>query len=70
MASSGRLKPGETGKISVTVNLVGKSGSLTKTVHVYTNDPASPVTNLSVRVNVRKGAVKGQATEQRPLSGP
>ena len=62
MASSSRLKPGEKGKISVTVGLGGRLGNLTKTVHVYTNDPQKPVMNLSVRVAVRKGA----AVKKRP----
>ncbi len=55
MASSGRLKPGEKGKISVAVNIKGRAGSLIKTVHVYTNDPRNRVINLSVRVDVRQG---------------
>jgi Protein of unknown function (DUF1573) len=58
MASSGRLKPGGKGKISVAVNIKGRSGSLTKTVHVYTNDPGKPVLDLSVRVDVRQGTAE------------
>ncbi|MEJ2695357.1 MAG: DUF1573 domain-containing protein [Candidatus Sulfobium sp.] len=66
MASSGRLKPGETGKIRVAVDLRGRSGSLTKTVHVYTNDPRKPATDLSVKMEVRREtAVKKRAVRGR-----
>jgi hypothetical protein len=60
MASSSHLKPGEKGRISLTVNLKGRSGSLTKTVHVYTNDPRKPVIDLSVKMEVRRGAAEKQ----------
>lgn len=56
MASSSRLKPGESGRIRVTVDLRGKTGNLMKTVHVYTNDPGKPVVNLSVMAKVVQGA--------------
>jgi hypothetical protein len=54
MASSGRLKPQEKGKISVSVDVRGKSGNLIKTVKVYTNDPNKAVTTLSVKMSVQK----------------
>jgi Protein of unknown function (DUF1573) len=56
MVSSDRLTPGEKGKVSVTVNLKGRSGSLTKIVYIYTNDPRNPVTKLSVRADVKQRA--------------
>jgi Protein of unknown function (DUF1573) len=66
MASSSHLKPGEKGKISVTVNLRGRSGNLIKTVHVYTNDPRKPVIDLSVKMDVKRGpAAKKRAAEQK-----
>ena len=53
MASSSRLKPQEKGKISVRVDIEGKTGNINKTIQVYTNDPANPVTNLSVKMQVK-----------------
>lgn len=58
MASSGRLKPQERGKISVSVDVRGKSGNLTKTVQVYTNDPNKAVTTLSVKMFVKNPGAK------------
>ena len=55
MASSSRLEPQEKGKISVKVDIKGKAGNIHKTVQVYTNDPANPVTNLSVKLQVKDG---------------
>ncbi len=56
MASSGRLKPGEKGKIKVTVNTKGKSGLLSKNVTVRTNDPEKPVTTLTLKMVVESAA--------------
>jgi hypothetical protein len=47
MASSSRLEPGEKGKISVHIDVKGKSGNIQKSVQVHTNDPAQPVTVLT-----------------------
>jgi hypothetical protein len=58
MASSGRLKPGEKGKVSVSVNTRGKTGRLNKTVRVYSNDPKQPVTTLSVMMSVKNPHLK------------
>jgi len=58
MASSSRLKPQEKGKISVSVDIHGKTGYIYKTVQVYTNDPANPVTNLSVKMQVKGGSLQ------------
>ena len=52
MASSGRLEPGEEGKIGVRVDIKGKTGTLKKTVQVYTNDPQNPVIVLNVSLVV------------------
>ena len=57
MASSGRLKPREKGKISVSVDIRGRSGNLTKTVQVHTNDPKKAVTVLSVTMFVKNSGV-------------
>jgi hypothetical protein len=53
VASSGHLKPQEEGKINVAVDVKGKSGSLSKTVQVYTNDPDKPVTTLTLKMVVK-----------------
>jgi hypothetical protein len=52
MASSSRLKPGEKGDIDATVDITGKRGKIAKTIKVYTNDPATPVTVLSLKMDV------------------
>ncbi|MBI5639825.1 MAG: c-type cytochrome [Nitrospirae bacterium] len=56
MASSSRLKPGEKGRISVSVDVRGKRGSLTKTIQVYANDQKRPVTTLSLRMYLKDTA--------------
>ena len=53
MASSSRLGPQEKGKISVNINVKGKYGNIQKTIQVKTNDPANPVTVLSLTMQVR-----------------
>ena len=53
MASSSRLGPREKGKISVKVDIKGKTGNIQKTIQVHTNDPAAPVTNLVVIMQVK-----------------
>ena len=53
MASSSRLKPGEKGKIRVSVNVQGKSGVVFKSIRVYTNDPNINVTSLTVTMIVK-----------------
>ena len=53
MASSSRLKPGETGKIKVTVDLRGKSGRISKSVRVDTNDPKSGRVKLIIRMLIK-----------------
>jgi len=53
VASSSHLKPGERGKIHVVVDLRGKSGFISKTIHVYANDPNNPVTKLSVQMYIK-----------------
>lgn len=52
-ASSGRLKPGEKGSITVVVDMRGKKGIFSKNIDIYTNDPITPVTTLSVKISVK-----------------
>lgn len=53
MASLSRLKPGERGRIKVTVDVAGKRGPITKAVQVYSNDPKQPVVTLTVTMQVK-----------------
>lgn len=53
MASLSRLKPGEMGRIQVTVDASGKQGPVTKTVQVYSNDPKKRVVTLMVTMLVK-----------------
>ena len=69
MASSSRLEPQEKGKISVKVNVKGKSGNIKKTVQVYTNDPSMPVTALSLVMRVKDPTHSGKHTAQEIFSG-
>ena len=50
VANPPRLKPGEKGKIEMDVDLRGMRGIYSKTIDVYTNDMATPVTTLSVKI--------------------
>lgn len=52
-ASSSRLKPGEKGSITVVIDMRGKKGIFSKKIEVYTNDPITPVTTLSLKVSVK-----------------
>ena len=60
VASSKELKPGEKGSISVVVDMRGKKGFFSKTIDVYTNDPVTPVTTLSVKIHVKDQIHLGQ----------
>jgi hypothetical protein len=53
VASSSRLGPGERGRINVLVDIRGKIGHISKRVQVYANDPANPVTELSVTMDIK-----------------
>ena len=59
-ASSRTLKPGETGTIRVVVDMRGKKGFFLKTVDVYTNDPITPVTTLSLKIHLKDQVHMGQ----------
>lgn len=53
MASSSRLKPGDRGKIKISVDIRGKLGTIYKTVQVHTNDPGSPQATIGVRMVIK-----------------
>jgi hypothetical protein len=52
VANPTRLKPGEKGSIDMSVDLRGMRGIYSKSVNVYTNDPITPVTELSVKITI------------------
>jgi len=54
MASSGRLEPGEKGKITAKVDMGGRKGALYKTVQVASNDPKRPSVVLSLRATIQE----------------
>ncbi len=53
MASSGRLKPGEKGKINTKVETAGRKGFISKGIAVHSNDPKRPVINLTIKANIQ-----------------
>jgi cytochrome c553 len=53
VASSSHLEPGERGRINVGVDIRGKTGRISKTIQVYANDPANPVTKLTVTMDIK-----------------
>lgn len=53
IASSNYLKPGQKGNIKMIVDLRGKKGLFSKKLDVYTNDPITPVTTLTVKIVVK-----------------
>jgi mono/diheme cytochrome c family protein len=69
MASSSRLEPQEKGKISGNVNIKGKSGNIQKTIQVYTNDPAKPVTVLYLILQVKDMNHSSKHPAQEIFSG-
>lgn len=69
MASSSRLKPGETGKISISVDTTGKKGPITKTVQVVTNDPVRPNMTLTVSMTVKDHMHMGRSGAEKIFEG-
>jgi len=50
--SSTVIKPGESAKLSITIDTTGKSGDVPKTVTIYSNDPLVPEKILHLSLNV------------------
>jgi cytochrome c5 len=69
MASSSHLGPREKGKISVKVDVKGKTGNIQKTIQVHTNDPANPVTNLFVIMQVKDSLHLSKHSAKEIFSG-
>lgn len=54
MASSDHIKPGDNGKITAKVDVKGRTGTLSKTVQVFSNDPKKPVVTLFLKAILNK----------------
>lgn len=54
LASAKSLAPGESGEIQASFDSTRFRGSVSKTVYLYTNDPAQPMVQLQLRGNVRE----------------
>lgn len=48
--SSRLLKPGEKGSVTAIIDMRGRKGIFFKKIDVYSNDPITPVTTLSVKI--------------------
>ncbi len=55
LVSSNTVAPGETGRLDVRIDPIGKKGKVTKTVAVYSDDAAEPKQILQVKADVRHG---------------
>jgi hypothetical protein len=53
VASSSHLKPGEEGKIVAKIDTKGRTGFISKTVNVLTNDPQKPAVNLVLKALIK-----------------
>ena len=69
MASSSHLEPKGKGKINVKVDIKDKSGNIQKTVQIYTNDPAKPVTVLYLIMQVKDTIHSSKHKAQDIFSG-
>jgi LEA14-like dessication related protein len=56
MASSDHIKPGEKGKITAKINIEGRTGFLSKSIRVFSNDPRNPTVVLSLKATIEKPA--------------
>lgn len=54
MASSGRLTPGEKGQIAAKLDTVGRAGSVSKSIRVFSNDPLRPSVSLLLKAFIRQ----------------
>jgi len=52
VASSSRLEPGEKGSIDAKVYTKDRTGSLSKSVNVFSNDPEKPTVRLSIKTTI------------------
>jgi hypothetical protein len=54
LLSSKKLDPGETGNLRIELDTAGRSGKLTRTVSLLTNDPAQPNQTITITANIEK----------------
>jgi len=53
VTSSSHLKPGEKGKIDAKIKISGRTGYVSKSVRVFSNDPKKPVINLTLKALIQ-----------------
>lgn len=53
MASSSHLKPGEKGQISAKIETKGRTGSISKSIQVFSNDPKKPTVTLLLKALIK-----------------
>jgi hypothetical protein len=54
VASSSHIKPGDKGQITAKVDIKGRSGGLSKSIQVFSNDPKRPTVTLSLKAIIKK----------------
>lgn len=54
LLSSKTLQPGESGTIRIELDTSGREGKLTRTVTLYSNDPADPNQTITLFINIEK----------------
>lgn len=54
LSSAKSLAPGESGEIQASFDSTRFRGSISKSIYLYTNDPAQPMVQLQLRGNVRE----------------
>ena len=64
MASSSHLKPGEQGRIVAKVATAYRSGTLRKSIDVFTNDPKRPRVILALKVRIKEPVPPGSSPSQ------
>jgi Protein of unknown function (DUF1573) len=53
VASSSHLKPGEKGKIDAKINISGRTGYISKSIRVFSNDPKKPEVSLTLKALIQ-----------------
>lgn len=54
LLSSKKLDPGQNGTLRIELDTAGRSGKLTRTVSLLTNDPAQPNQTITITANIEK----------------
>ena len=54
MASSSHLNPGDKGKITAKIDIKERTGIVSKSIQVFSNDPKRRVITLSLKAVIKK----------------